>query len=100
MRGAVVLILLLDVLLGSCAGADGHPPDPAGPERCDTQLVSIEGGGEREPDFDRTVPAAPPGHSDTTVVWHCGPPPDAAPPIVAVNSSSLSPHGPRAPPRG
>ena len=101
MRGVVVLILLLGVVLGSCASSDGHPRDPRpGPDGCDIQSVSIKPGAEREPSLDRTIPAVTPGLSDTTIVWHCGPPPGTPPPVVAVNSTWLCPHGPRAPPRG
>ena len=101
MRGVVILILLLGVVLGSCAGSDGNLPDTKpGPDPCDVQPVSIKAGAERAPGLDRTVPAVTPGFPDTTVVWHCGPPPDTRPTVIAVSSPSLSPHGPRAPPRG
>jgi len=101
MRGVVILILLLGVVLGSCAGSDGNLPDTKpGPDPCDIQPVSIKAGAEREPGLDRTDPAVTPGFPDTTVVWHCGPPPDTRPTVIAVSSPSLSPHGPRAPPRG
>lgn len=101
MRGVVVLILILGVVLGSCVGSDGHPPDTGpGPERCDVQPVSIKNGAEREPSLDRTVTVVTPGLPDTTVVWHCGPPPDTRPTVVAVSSPLLCPHDPRARPRG
>ena len=101
MGDVVFLTLLLGILLGSGSGSDGHPPDTRpGPDGCDVQPVSLKAGAEREPGLDRTVPAVTPGFPDTTVVWHCGPPPDTRPTVVAVNSPSLRPHGPRARPRG
>ena len=101
MRGIVVLILLLGVVLGSCAVSDGHLLDTKPvPDPCDIQPVSIKAGAQHEPSLERAVLAVTPRLPDTTVVWHCGPPPDTRPTVVAVNSPSLSPHGPLAPPRG
>jgi hypothetical protein len=100
-RGVIVLILLLGVVLGSCASSEADPRDTRpGPEPCDVQPVSIKAGAQWEPILDRTTPAGRPTLPDTTVVWHCGPPPDTRPTVIAVHAPSLSAHGPRSPPRG
>lgn len=97
----LVGLAVLAVVLGSCIGVDAHQPDVgAGPKPCDVTPVTMKAGVERDPGLDRTVPAVTPGFSEATVVWHCGPPPDTRPTVIAVDSPSLSPQGPRAPPRG
>jgi hypothetical protein len=100
LRSVVFVGLVLLVALGSCVGADAHPPDDSSlTDPCDVDTVSINAGAERMPSAERTAPGLTPSLPDTTIVWHCGTP-DEPPTVVALAALFLRPYASRAPPRG